>query len=653
VKERLGMHKEHNAEKGCRACEIDDVEEYDKGKGKIIIALSVVLLFAGLIFEFILKKHILALILFIATTSISGYTIMKEGIAALLKKRVAIEFLITIAAVGAFLIGHGEEGAAVVFLFYIAEYLESYASERARRSIESLMEIAPDVATVKRKGREVKVPVGEVDVGEVIVVRPGEKIPLDGEVIKGVSSVNQAPITGESIPVMKKPGDEVYAGTINNEGFLEIKVTKRSEETILSKIIKFVEEARMMKSPTERFIDKFARYYTPSVIILAAAVATVPPLVFNLPFHDWFYKALVLLVVSCPCALAISTPISMVSAITSAAKNGVLIKGSKFIEEINKIKVFAFDKTGTLTEGRLEATDVLGFNHSMEEVLSKAYSLEALSEHPIAKAIVEKAEMENVELNPVKNFRAITGKGVTGEIDGEVYYVGNPRIFRELSIDFPEDVIEKLQSEGKTVVLVGNEKRAIGAIAVMDKIRDVTIKSIYELKRLGMRTEMITGDNERTAKAIAEKVGVDEYHAELLPEEKVNIIKNHLSERYGHVVMVGDGVNDAPALASANVGIAMGAIGSDISLETADIALMQDDLSKLPYLIRLSRKTMEVVKQNVIASILVKGSFAVLAFPGIVTLWLAVAIGDMGLSLAVILNAMRLSLINSEDKTSK
>lgn len=645
------MHEQHEkSEKGCAVCDAEFSVEPPvwKDKGLALIGFSAILLSTGLIFEFILKFELIAQTLFLATVAISGHSITREGFSSLIfRKKLSIDLLIMIAAVGSFLIGHGEEGAAVVFLFYVAEFLEGHARERARRSIMSLMKLAPEVATVRRNREEMEVHVHDVNINEIIVVRPGERIPLDGEVVRGVTSVNQAPITGESVPVTKQVGDVVYAGTINNEGFLEIKVTKRLDETMLSKIVKLVEEAQKIRSPTEKFIDKFSKYYTPSVILLAIGVATVPTFAFGLPFDEWLYKALVLLVVSCPCALAISTPVAMVSGITSAARNGVLIKGSAHVEEISRIKVFAFDKTGTLTEGKLEVTDVVGLGHSKEEVLLKAACVEALSEHPIAKAIVQAAEEEGTELRNTNDFRAITGKGAKCEIDGEVYYVGSGKMFKELSIGFPEEKVWKLENEGKTVVLVGNEKEAIGMIAVMDRIRDITIKSIDELKRSGIRTEMITGDNERTARAIAGKTGIDEYHAELLPDDKVSIIGEHLAEDYGHVAMVGDGVNDAPALARANVGIAMGAIGSDVSLETADIVLMQDDLSKLPYLIELSKKTMKVVKQNVIASILIKGSFAILAFPGLVTLWLAVAIGDMGLSLAVILNAMRLSLIKS------
>jgi len=643
------MHENHaETEERCFLCDSEALEKKSNVKDKriILIVISAIVLSVGLVLEFILKWELPAEILFIVTAAISGYNIAREGFSSLIfRKKLSIDFLIMIAAAGSFFIGHGEEGATVIFLFYVAEFLEGYAAERARRSIASLMNLAPEVATVKRSGREVKVPVGEVDINEVIVVRPGEKIPLDGRVVRGVSTVNQAPITGESIPVTKQIGDEVYAGTINNEGFLEVMVTKRSDETMLSKIVKLVEEAQMMKSPTEKFIDRFSKYYTPSVIFLALCVATIPTFMFGLPLNEWLYKALVLLVVSCPCALAISTPVAMVSGITSAARNGVLIKGSAYVEEVSKIKVFAFDKTGTLTEGRLEVTDVVSLEHSREEILGIAASLEALSEHPIAKAIIEEAKEEGVTLKTVDDFRALAGKGVMGRIGKEIYYVGSRRLFKELSADFPEEEAWKLENEGKTVIFVGNEKEVIGLIAVMDKIRDATFITMSKLREKGVKTVMITGDNERTAKAIAERIGIVEYQAELLPEDKVNIIEE-LSKKYGHVAMVGDGVNDAPALARASVGIAMGAIGSDVSLETADIALMQDDLSKIPYLIELSQRTLEIVKENVLASILIKGSFAILVFPGLVTLWLAVAIGDMGLSLAVILNA--LSLIKSQ-----
>lgn len=626
----------------------DEVEEKGLYNEIYLIIFSTVLFALGLILEFIIGWRSIAYLLFVATSVLAGYEIAKEGLNSLLfRRKLSIDFLIMVAAIGSFFIGHCEEGAAVIYLFYIAEYLEDYAGERARKSIQLLMELAPEKARVKRDGMEVEVDIDDIKIRDIVIVRPGEKIPLDGVIVNGGSSVNQAPITGESTPVEKSIGDEVYAGTLNNEGFLEIEVTKKSDETLLSKIIRLVEEAQKVKSPTEKFIDKFSKYYTPSVIFLAVCVATIPKLIFGLLFEEWIYKALVLLVVSCPCALAISTPVAMVSAITNAARNGVLIKGSLYIEEINKVKVFAFDKTGTLTEGRLEVTDIIGFGNPNTSTLVDVASIEAMSEHPIAKAIVDEAIKKRLELIGVEEFKAIPGKGVIGKINGEYYYIGNRKLFEELSLKVPEDSAKRLENEGKTVIFVGKPDKIIGLMAVRDRIRDSTIEVIRELKKKGIKTIMITGDNERTARAIAEKIGIDEYRPNLLPDDKVRIIEE-LSREYGHVAMVGDGVNDAPALARANVGIAMGAIGSDVAVETADIALMQDDLSKIPYLVKLSRKTLEIVKENVLASISIKGSFTVLVFPGLITLWLAVAIGDMGLSLAVILNAMRLSLVKKK-----
>ncbi|NJD75722.1 MAG: cadmium-translocating P-type ATPase [Candidatus Methanoperedens sp.] len=633
-------------EVSCSSCSTDIFEEklpLWKQRNIRIIALSSVLLAVGLLIEYVTESTALSHILFLFVGVISGYSIVKKGISSLLKKRLDMNFLMTIAAVGAFSIGYGEEGASVLYLFFIAEFLEDYAGERARKSIGALIKLAPETAVVKRDGKEVNVHVHEVNVNDIAVVRPGEKIPLDGIVNNGESSVNQAAITGESMPVHKKTGDAVYAGTLNEHGYFELKVSRRSEETVLSKIVRLVEDAERKKSPTEKFVDKFARYYTPSVILLALVVATVPSLVFGKPFDEWLYKALVLLVISCPCALAISTPVSMVSGITGAARNGVLIKGGNYIEEMAKAKVFVFDKTGTLTEGRPVVTDTLEVNnYPAKEILEIAASIESLSEHPLARAVVAEAESGGVSLKSVSEFRAVPGKGVRANIDSKTYYIGSPAMFSELSIPFQQAKVKELEEEGKTAILVGNQE-CMGIIAIMDKIRDAAPETIRLLKKKGMRVEMLTGDNERIAKAIANKLGIDEYHAGLLPEDKVRMIEE-LIQKYGKVVMVGDGVNDAPALAKANVGIAMGAIGSDVALETADIALMHDDISKLPYLFEMSKKTVGIVKENIFTSIAVKGSFAVLAFPGIVTLWMAVAFGDMGLSLLVIINAMRLSV---------
>ena len=641
-------NKKHEAceEESCDFCGAGEHAHEHEGNARLMIPAGGVLLLLGLYLEFFTQQKLLAQLLFLAVVAVAGHGIIRSGVSAALRGRLNINFLITLAAAGAFLIGHGEEGAAVVYLFFIAEYLEEYASARAKHSIAELMKLAPEKATVKRNGEEVEVHVHAVRVGDVVVVRPGDRIPLDGVVVSGASSVNQAPITGESMPVPKRKGDEVYAGTINQEGYLEIRVSRRSEETLLSKIVKLVEQAQMEKSRTEAFIDRFARYYTPVVISLALLVSILPPLLFDQPFREWVYRGLVLLVISCPCALAISTPVSMVSAITSAARNGVLIKGGSYIEEIKHARVVVFDKTGTLTTGMPEVTDVIALNGTGEaELLRIAASLEAKARHPLARAIVAAAEQKGVPLVEVSEFRALPGRGIEGEIEGRRYFVGSGLFLRERGLSPPEELVHRLEREGKSIVAVSSDGTVIGVIALRDRLRDSALETVRELKRRGIRVIMLTGDNRRAAKAVAEALGIDEYHAELLPQDKVRIVEE-LLRRYEHVVMVGDGVNDAPALAKAHVGIAMGAIGSDVAIESADIALMEDDLSKITYLLHLSEKTMSVVRQNVAASILIKGSFAVLAFPGYITLWLAVAVGDMGLSLAVILNALRIGRVS-------
>ena len=590
-------------------------------------------------------------LLLIATMILSGYKIAEIGLRSLLRLNISINLLITIAAVGAYAIGHLEEGAAVVFLFNIAEKLEDYAADRARRSIEALMELKPEVATIRSNGEEKVVPVGDVWPGEVFVVRPGDRIPLDGVVVEGTSEVNQATITGESAPAVKDLGDNVYAGTINIDGFLAVKVTKVMEETVLARILRLVEEAEESRSPTEAFVDRFARYYTPAVIVLAVLVAVIPPLFFQQSFQYWLYRALVMLVVACPCALAISTPVAMISAITSAGRNGVLVKGSTFIEQMSATKAIAFDKTGTLTMGELGVTDVISPVLSERELLRRAVALEAKAEHPIAKAIMEKAAEEGVDIVETTDFKAYVGRGVEACIDEKTCCIGNMRLFEELGIEPLDGLVERLEAEGKTVVLVSEDNCAVGAIALMDKVREGAAESIRALKAVGIRVEMLTGDNETTARAIAERLGLDGYKAHLLPEEKVRAVEE-LKAEYGITAMVGDGVNDAPALAAADIGIAMGAIGSDVALETADIALMEDDLSRINYLVRLSRATMGRIRENIVASIVVKLMVAALAFPGWVTLWMAVAIGDMGLSIAVILNSLRLGGIKAERRES-
>jgi Cd2+/Zn2+-exporting ATPase len=633
----------------CKYCEANPYEEKEKEKGIVnpiyIIGTSAILLAIGLYLNFFTDQKLLPELLFLAVAVISGFDIVPHGIRSLLKGKFSISFLITIAAIGAFLIGEGAEGASVIFLFFIAEYLEDYAGERARRSIGALIKLTPETAVVKRGSESFELHAHAVDIDEIVVVKPGDKIPLDGIVVNGTSSLNQAAITGESIPVTKKEGDLVFAGTINKEGYLEFKVTKRSDETVLSKIIELVKESEQKKSKTEAFIERFSNYYTPAVIGIALIVATVPALVFGLNFDTWLYRALVLLVVSCPCALAISTPVSMVSGITAGTNNGVLIKGGEYVEEMQNIRTMVFDKTGTLTEGKLEITDIITLNkYSKKEILQIAGSLESKSKHPLAEAVVHYIEKLNMDFKEVHDFESITGKGVKGLIGKEMFYIGDKSLFKDKS-GFPDDIIQKLQNEGKSVVIIGNDHHIIGLIGLMDKIRELSRITIQGLKGSNIKTVMLTGDNEGTAKAVSSKIGIDKYYAGLLPEDKVKII-DELLEKGEHVAMVGDGVNDAPALARSNVGIAMGTAGSDVAIETADVALMHDDISKVNYLINLSKKTMTVVRQNVSLSILVKGSFAVGAVIGFISLWMAVAFGDMGLTLAVILNALRIGRVD-------
>ncbi len=616
---------------------------HEEGGGASVwgLVFSGAALAVGLIVSFILGSGIFSKILLLASMVVSGYSIAISGVKSIIHGRVSIDLLITIAAIGASLIGHLEEGVAVVLLFNLAERLEDYAGERARHAIEELVQLRPEVAVVRRNGVEVNVPVGEVMPGEVFVLKPGTRVPLDGEVSEGESSVDQSAITGESVPVAKATGDDVYAGTMNIDGFIMVRATTMAEESTLSRILHLVEEAEESKSPTEAYVDRFSRWYTPAVIAAALIVAIVPPLL-GQSLIDWVYKSMVMLVVACPCALAISTPVAMVSAIASASKNGVLVKGSIHIEELSRAKVVAFDKTGTLTRGELEVSEVRGAEPN--EVLRCAAALEAKSEHPIGEAIVEKAQKENVAGGEPTGFKSYPGRGVQAQLGENTICVGNLRLFAELGIANGGTL--KPEDAGKTVILVAKDQAIIGSLTLTDKVRPEASAAIAALKARGLRIEMLTGDNEETAREIAGRLGVNGYRAGLLPEEKVAAIDSLRS--LGGVVMVGDGVNDAPALAKADVGIAMGAMGSDVALETADIALMQDRLDRVPYAVDLSRATMRRIRENITLSIVVKLGVALLALPGFVTLWIAVAVGDMGLSLAVILNALRLSRIKPE-----
>ncbi len=591
---------------------------------------------------------------------IGGFDVAYKGVVGVwINRELDINFLMTVAALGAAAIGAWEEGALVVFLFSLGETLEGYTMDRARTAIRSLMALAPAEATLLRDGTQVRVPVEDLSVGDVILVRPGERLPMDGLVRRGASAVDQAPITGESIPVPKQPGAEVFAGSINGPGALEIEVTRRAEDNTISRIIHMVEEAQAQKAPSQRWVDLFARYYTPLVVGLAVLVAAVPPLFFDQPLlghHGWLYRALSLLIIACPCALVISTPVSIVSAISSAARSGVLIKGGTYLEAAGRLRVMAFDKTGTLTYGKPEVMDVIQNPASAEgdDPLRLAAMVERRSEHPLARAVVRAAEERGIEVASLEEsdvgVEALSGRGVRAVLNGDEQqiYVGNRALFNEVSIAIPRELLSQaraLEDDGKTVMVVattiGGQASVAGLVAVADTVRPNAREVIAALKRVGIRrTVMLTGDNERTAAAIAAQAGIDEFRANLPPDEKVAAIEALLAE-YEQAAMVGDGINDAPALARATVGIAMGGAGTDQALETADIALMADNLDNIPYAIRLSRWTLNIVRQNLGLSLAIKAVVMALALPGLATLWMAV-FADVGASLIVILNGMRL-----------
>jgi cobalt-zinc-cadmium resistance protein CzcA len=556
-----------------------------------------------------------------------------------------MNLLMTVAVSGAVGIGEWFEASTVAFLFALSHLLESWSVGRARRAIAALMGLAPPIARLKREdGREVDVAPETVPVGALFVVKPGERIPLDGTVRAGVSGVNQAPITGESVPVPKEPGGEVFAGTINGDGALEVECTKPAGDTTLAHIIRLVGEAQSKRAPSEQWVERFARIYTPSVMGLAVAVLLIPPLLFGAPWMEWLYRALVLLVIACPCALVISTPVSIVAALAAAARNGVLVKGGLYIEAPAHLKAIAFDKTGTLTEGRMKVVEVVPLSgHDETGLLERVAALEARSDHPLARAIVAYTEEHGVTIRPAEEMQILQGKGATGRFNGKSYWIGSHRYLEERGQETEEihRQLENLSQAGRTVVVVGNETHVCGFIALADTVRLESAETVKALRKAGVEhLIMLTGDNAGTAQRIARETGVDEVRAELLPADKVAAVET-LVANYGQVAMVGDGVNDAPAMARASLGIAMGAVGSDAAIETADIALMSDDLTKLPWLIRHSRRTLAVIRQNIGFSLLVKAAFVALTFLGSASLWAAIA-ADMGASLLVIFNGLRL-----------
>ncbi|MHA1799469.1 MAG: heavy metal translocating P-type ATPase [Candidatus Helarchaeota archaeon] len=633
----------------CEICEnstkiSEENETHNRRNNIIIIIFSSLFLSLSIIFEFVFHYAILSQVLAGVVVLLSGFEIIKKGILKLLQKKISINLLMTIATIGSFLIGHGGEGASLMLLYFLAEFLEDYARDHSKKSITALMKLAPDTAMVKVNGTFKELHTHNVNIGDLIQVKPGGNIPLDGVLETGASNINESSLTGESIPVYKTVGDEVFAGTINGEGYIEIRVTKTSNQTFLAKIKDMIEEAKDLKSNTEKFIDKFARYYTPIMILLAISIMILPPLFFQLPLYDWIYRGLTILVISCPCALALATPISTISALTSGSKNGILIKGGKFIEEMNQIQVIAFDKTGTLTEGTLEVKDILTYDGLLENWLQIVLSLESLSEHPISKAIINEAKTRNIKAKPIESFKALTGKGVVGEYNNQKYYLGNKDLFDELKVPVPHKDLDSLTREGKTVVMFGNNQKILGLISLQDKIRKEAKDVINELKNRKIETLLISGDNRGTVRSAQKILGIDHVQFELKPDDKQSIIQEYIS-RDKRIAMVGDGVNDAPSLALANVGIAMGGIGSDVSLETADVTLMKDDLRGLITFMDISKKTNYVIRENINIAIFVKLLFIVLTFLGLMTLYLAVGIGDLGVTLLVILNAFRITKV--------
>ena len=612
-----------------------------------IILASGLLFVLGHVFEWLSFSPAVVTVTYMVGAIIAGYEIAILAYKSLVNRHtIGPAMLVCIACVASFIIGHPEEGAAVTFLYYIAEFLEDLAEHRAKRSIKSLVEIAPDTARVKVGDKEEIRNVDEVDIGDIVIVKPGDKVPLDGEVVLGSSSINQASITGESVPVLKEVGDEVFSGTVNEDGYLEIKVTKAAKDSVISKIVTLVKRSQLNRSETETLVEKVAKYYTPIMMIGALCVAFIPPLLWGQNLVDWVYKALSLLVISCPCAFLISTPVGMVSAITSATRNGVIIKGSTYVEEMRNVKAVIFDKTGTLTEGKLVLSDVEVFDEScsQEDIVKIAASLEFQSSHPIAQAVINYADEHNIIFDTIEDFKNVPGKGIIANINGEQFYAANESLIEGSSFDISKDEINKYSSEGKTLIFVGNAEKVLGVITVSDKIRDNASEVIADLKNQGVQTIMLTGDNKLAAKSVASEIGIDYVYSNLMPEDKLNILDT-IRNKFGDVAMVGDGINDAPALARSNIGIAMGAAGSDVAIETADIALMQDDISKLPYLFALSNKTMSIIKQNISIAILVKLLCVILAVMGIITLMMSVGFGDLGLTIFVILNAFRIGMV--------
>ncbi|EAC5935212.1 cadmium-translocating P-type ATPase [Listeria monocytogenes] len=644
--ENLKVQSEHDTEP-----RIETKEPFVKRNWNLLVSLFLIIL--ALVSQVVNGEDaLLTEGLFILAIIIGGFSLFKEGFSDLFKLDFSMESLMTIAIIGAAIIGEWTEGSIVVILFAISEALERFSMDKARQSIRSLMDIAPKEALIRRNNVEQMINVSKIEVGDIMIIKPGQKIAMDGQVIKGHSSVNQAAITGESVPIEKNINDDIFAGTINEEGALEVKVTKHVNDTTIAKIIHLVEEAQGERAPAQAFVDKFAKYYTPTIMVIAALIVIVPPLFFNGDWNTWLYQGLSLLVVGCPCSLVISTPVSIVSAIGNSAKNGVLVKGGIYLEEIGGLKAIAFDKTGTLTKGTPTVTDFTTVDSKDEEkYFSIITALESYSQHPLASAILKEADNRAISYKSVvvDEFTSITGKGIQGNIEGITYLVGSPKLFESILTDNSKiiETYQRLQQQRKTAMLLGTDKQILAVIAVADELRESSKAVIEKLHDLGIEhTIMLTGDNATTAQSIGKQTGVTEIKGDLMPQDKLDYIKS-LKETYGKVAMVGDGINDAPALAASTVGIAMGGAGTDTALETADVALMGDDLQKLPFIVKLSRQTLRIIKQNITFSLGIKLLALLLVVPGWLTLWIAI-LADMGATILVTLNGLRLMKVKSK-----
>ncbi|UEX89289.1 heavy metal translocating P-type ATPase [Staphylococcus ratti] len=615
------------------------------------ICFATLLVILGYIARFTTGEHqFITITLFAASILISGMSLLKQGLKNLFQLEFDMHTLMTIAVIGGAIIGEWGEVAVVVILFALSEALESFTMNKARQSMEALVAIAPDVA-YRFKGNEIeKVKVEEVQVGDILYIKPGQKIPLDGVISNGSSSINQSAITGESVPVDKTIGDDVFAGTLNENSVLEVRVTKIASETTLSKMIELVERAQVNQAPAQALIEKFARYYTPMIMLIALSVAVLPPLLGYGDSYTWFYQGLSVLVIGCPCALVIATPIAIISSISNAARHGVLVKGGIHLEQLSRVQAVAFDKTGTLTRGEPEVTHLEWAQSSQEdaELLSHVGAIEKMSNHPIARAIVAYLQSNAVVFEgKVKSFQSQTGEGVTATIQNNAYMIGKPQRFNLSAQPIWQETVSQLEMQGNTVILVSRNDSIVLLIALRDRVRAKSKWSCRQLMKMGLKhIEMLTGDNPQTAKSIANEVGVTHFKAQQLPENKMTRIAT-LQKKYSHVAMVGDGVNDAPALANATVGISMGAASTDTAIETADIAVLSDDITKIPYTFQLSRRTMRIIKMNILIAIGLKVTALLLVIPGWLTLWIAI-FSDMGATLLVGLNALRLLYVKAE-----